>query len=201
MRTGHRLSPASGDEAKNRRWRPRSMPKPGECSAAALWGRFGIKNHQTRPLPVPFSLGVPPRQPGRGQKLPASLLNPPEPLRSERHPPVHPINSSCPQGAVRTSIIIKRMMFISGHNVPLLQQAEAEACGVAKVLLAPAMINAAAAHARRGDARAAPRLPARWGEKKKELEPPLRPSACSWKHPWGCKGFASGWTRRGLGPT
>lgn len=35
------------------------------------------------------------------------------------------------------SIIIKRMMFISGHNVPLLQQAEAEACGVAKVLLAP----------------------------------------------------------------
>lgn len=134
------------------------------------------KNPQTRPPPVPSSFGVPPGQPGRGQKPPASLQNPPEPLRSERHPPAHPINSSCPQGAVRTSIIIKRMMFISGHNVPLfLQQAEAEACGVAKVLLAPAMINAAAAHARRrgGTPEQPPRLPARWHR------------ALSW--PWGRK--------------
>lgn len=56
-----------------------------------------------------------------------------------------------------------------------LQQAEAEACGVAKVLLAPAMINAAAAHARRrgGTPEQPPRLPARWHR------------ALSW--PWGRK--------------
>lgn len=68
------------------------MPKPGECSAAALWGRFGIKNHQTRPPRCHSASGF--------------LLDSQDGGRSCWHLSLTPLSRSGPSGTRRSILLI-----------------------------------------------------------------------------------------------